>query len=292
MYIKAHSYDPLLPSWFGSEAVDGWQAAARNLQSQLWGDEVRIFRLAKYLSGTLHSQGDVTSASVRPCGCLGWEEDWGGRGHDPLWDGDEVKLTGWGLWVMRNVKQPEKELNRLLSADSCCIARNDPARFYAPTLTQRVLPCVPDPTVHIAAWHVWHVATVSTRVRLQTRATHVHTPSAAYFAMNSTSGRWFINPCSSSQRGRPCKGVCLFVLRETWWKKRWFIWDRMRKQMDRSWSIWLPVVMEYGLFLLTVLYVQVWCWLPIWASGPCHNNVPLFKMKRPLVDSMTMWHPK
>lgn len=150
----------------------------------------------------------------------------------------------------------------------------------------------PRPNSHIAAWHVWHVATVWTRVRLQTQATHIHPPSAASFAMNSTSGRWFINPCSSSQRGRPCKGVCLFVLRETWWKKRWFISDRMRKQMDGSWSIWLPVVMEYGLFLLTVLYVQVWCWLPMWASGPCHSSVPLFKMKRPLVDSMTMWHPK
>lgn len=72
-----------------------------------------IFRLAKHLSGKLHSQGDVTSLSE----ALRLFKLGGGlrrlsRGCDPLWDGDEVKLTGLGLWLMRNVKQPEKELNR------------------------------------------------------------------------------------------------------------------------------------------------------------------------------------
>lgn len=73
-----------------------------------------IFRLAKYLSGKLHSQGDVTRASGRPPRLFGLGGGLRrlGRGRDPLWDGDEVKLTGLGLWVMRNVKQPEKELNR------------------------------------------------------------------------------------------------------------------------------------------------------------------------------------
>lgn len=95
-YIKAHSYNPLLPSRFGSDAVDVWQAAAWNFPSQLWGDEVCIFRLAKYLSGKLHSQGDVTRASVRPCGCLGWEEDWEGWAEVVILCGMVMRLSWQG----------------------------------------------------------------------------------------------------------------------------------------------------------------------------------------------------
>lgn len=45
---------------------------------------------------------------------------------------------------------------------------------------------------------------------------HAHTrPSAASLSMNPASRHWFTNPCCSSRRGQPRKGLCLFVLRET-----------------------------------------------------------------------------
>lgn len=73
---------------------------------------------------------------------------------------------------------------------------------------------------------------------------HAHTrPSAASLSMNPASRHWFTNPCCSSRRGQPRKGLCLFVLRETWWKNLWFICsasepqERIRKQMDKSYLV-------------------------------------------------------
>lgn len=41
----------------------------------------------------------------RPWGCLGWKEGLRApsRGHDPVWGGDKVKLTGDGKWVMKSI---------------------------------------------------------------------------------------------------------------------------------------------------------------------------------------------
>ena len=110
---------------------------------------------------------------------------------------------------------------------------------------------------------------------LQTQAMHTHAPSASSLAMNPASRHGFTNPCSSSQRGQPRKGACLFVLRETWWKKLWFICpqDRIRKQMDKSYLFTgcdgvLAFLLAWSMPLCKYLYVD----LNMWDAVSCHNR--------------------
>lgn len=119
--------------------------------------------------------------------------------------------------------------------------------FSCITRTLSLTGCFDCSLVLLNVWHALHqdycLSSWQAHI-LSLDTSHAHTrPSAASLTMNPASRHWFTNPCSSSQRGQPCKGVRLFVLRETWWKKLWFIClefvpqDRMRKQMDKSYLV-------------------------------------------------------